>query len=200
MSLKDVLTEHANVLRSKTGVSDTLSIADMTRLLGDLSWNKKNLLKGTSDQYKEAKVGVLYASSASNTDMHITDLANKQLAYSLTIINTTGTDIFAEIVQYDKDGNWISSMHSSNTSTEIGQECTFTCVDTINPQTDSISCHLYVTNAANKSVKIKNERLYEGTEPGIWTPNPSDLTGGGRISYSASVMLPFYFSRLEMAV
>ena len=52
MSLKDALTEHANVLRSKTGVSDTLSISDMTRLLGDLSWNKKNLLKGTSDEYR----------------------------------------------------------------------------------------------------------------------------------------------------
>ena len=28
MSLKDALTEHANVLRSKTGVSDTISITN----------------------------------------------------------------------------------------------------------------------------------------------------------------------------
>lgn len=93
-----------------------------------------------------------------------------------------GTDYwgpnFAEIVQYDKDKNWIISKHSSNKSTEIGQECTFTCVDTINPQTANISCHLYIINAANKSVKIKNERLYVGTLPGVWTPNPADKVGG----------------------
>ena len=177
MGLNDILTTHADAFRQKTGVTNKLSITDMTDLMASLKWGQSNLLKGTSDQYKEAKVDVIYASSASNTDMHITDLANKQLAYSLTIINTTGTDIFAEIVQYDKDKNWISSMHSSNTSTEIGQECTFTCVDTINPQTANIDCHLYVTNAANKSVKIKNERLYVGTLPGVWTPNPADKVG-----------------------
>lgn len=178
MSISDILTKHADAFRQKTGVTSKLSIPEMTNLMASLKWGQSNLLKGTSDQYKEAKVDVLYASSASNTDMHITDLANKQLAYSLTIINTTGTDIFAEIVQYDKDKNWISSKHSSNTSTEIGQECTFTCVDTINPQTANISCHLYITNATNKSVKIKNERLYVGTLPGVWTPNPADKVGG----------------------
>lgn len=178
MSISDILTKHADTFRQKTGVTNKLSISEMTNLMDSLKWGQSNLLKGTSDQYKEVKVDVIYASSASNTDMHRTDLANKQLAYSLTIINTTGTDIIAEIVQYGKDGNWISSKHSSNTSTEIGQECTFTCVDTINPQTANISCHLYMLNAANKSVKIKNERLYFGALPGVWTPNPADKVGG----------------------
>ena len=178
MSISDVLTKHADAFRQKTGVTSKLSIPEMTNLMASLKWGQSNLLKGTSNQYKEAKVNGIYASTASNTNMHITDLANKQLAYSLTIINTTGTDIFAEIVQYDKHKNWLSSKHSSNKSTEIGQECTFACVDTINPQTDNIDCHLYVTNAANKSVKIKNERLYVGTLPGVWTPNPADKAEG----------------------
>lgn len=177
MSISDVLTKHADTFRQKTGVTNKLSIHEMTNLMASLKWGQSNLLKGTSDQYKEVKVDVVYASSASNTDMHITDLANKQLAYSLTIINTTGTDIFAEIVQYDKDKNRISSRHSSNTSTEAGQECTFSVVDTISPQTANISCHLYIINAANKSVKIKDERLYVGTLPGVWTPSPYDLDG-----------------------
>ena len=181
MNISDVLTKHADTFRQKTGVTNKLTIPEMTDLMASLKWGQSNLLKGTSNQYKEAKVNVLYASSASNTDMHITDLANKRLAYSLTIINTTGTNIIAEIVQYDKDKNWISSKHSSNTSTEAGQECTFSVVDTISPQTANISCRLYMINAANKSVKIKNERLYVGTLPGVWMPNPADKVGGNAV-------------------
>ena len=88
MILNDILTAHADAFRQKTGVSSKLTIADMTRMLDDLSWSKTNLLKGTKREY--------------------------------TLLD--------------------------------GQP---------NP------------------IQIKNERLYEGTEPGIWTPNPSDLTGGG---------------------
>ena len=57
MSISDVLTKHADTFRQKTGVINNLSIPEITDLMASLKWGQSNLLKGTSDQYKEAKVG-----------------------------------------------------------------------------------------------------------------------------------------------
>lgn len=46
------MTGLANKLREKTGVSNKISIVDMTRLLDNLKWGKENLLKGSNNQFK----------------------------------------------------------------------------------------------------------------------------------------------------
>ena len=33
----------------------------------------------------------------------------------------------------------------------------------------------------DSTFQVKNERLYEGTEPGIWTPNPADKVEGSAV-------------------
>ena len=177
MSLKDALTEHANVIRSKTGVSDSLSISDMTRLLGDLSWNKKNLLKGTSDQYKVVYASLInHASTASNNKLY--NLNNVTLTYSLTLFTTTSQPVGIEIIQYGDNNRWLSSQHSSMMcSPNTESFLTVTCLIS-NSNTKYVIVDASINDESNRYVKIKDERLYEGTEPGIWTPNPSDLTGG----------------------
>lgn len=178
MSLKDALTEHANILRSKTGVSNSLSISDMTRLLDDLSWNKKNLLKGTSDEYKVAYASPInHASTASNNSL-LYNLNGVTLTYSLTLFNTTSQPVGIEIIQYDDNYRWLSSQHSSMMcSPNTESFLTVTCLVS-NSDTKYVAVDASINDKSNRSVKIKDERLYEGTEPGIWTPNPSDLTGG----------------------
>lgn len=53
MSVSDVLTKHADAFRQKTGVTSKLSIPEMTNLMASLKWGQSNMLKGTSDQYRE---------------------------------------------------------------------------------------------------------------------------------------------------
>lgn len=215
MSLKDALTEHANVLRSKTGVSDTLSISDMTRLLGDLSWNKKNLLKGTSNEFKTLTADGWLVLSTASGDNYI-DISSfpdgTKFTYTMFVDNLMSLSCELQTWLCNGDKTRLSDAdHSINQSdifrmskylyANLQDELTVTFTKT--HSASYVQCALYSisgTAPANSQVKIKDERLYEGTEPGIWTPNPSDLTGGGRISHSASVMLPFYFSRLEVKV
>lgn len=178
MSIASTLTPLMDKVRKLTGLTEKISIDRLTGLMDYLKWNQTNLLKGTSDQYRDIDINGLYASSATNTDMISTSFSNKQLTYAVTAINTTGTSVIAEIVQYDKDVNWLESTHSSAESLQAGEECSFTVTSTIKPETARLSFHLYIQKAAGKTVKIKNERLYFGTAPGIWTPNPADKVGG----------------------
>lgn len=208
MSLKDALIEHANVLRSKTGVSDTLSISDMTRLLGDLSWNKKNLLKGTSDEYRTlgnvAHEDWVTVTTSDNLPLDISDNGYKSVTYSATLCNLSKFNVQGEIIFLDINNNRLYDNVSNKVTPwiypgEMDKELSVTRVvpaDVKKIQVDF--CAFTYKNPC--PIKMKNERLYEGTEPGIWTPNPSDLTGGGRISHSASVMLPNHFNRLEVKV
>lgn len=215
MSLKDALTEHANVIRSKTGVSDSLSISDMTRLLGDLSWNKKNLLKGTSNEFKTLTGDGWLALSTASGDTYI-DISSfpdgSKFTYTMFVNNLTSLSCETQVWLCNGDKRRLLEISPSINRSDIFRmskylyansqgELTVTFTKTHNAS--YAQCALYSINGtapANSQVKIKEERLYEGTEPGIWTPNPSDLTGGGRISHSASVMLPFYSSRLEVKV
>lgn len=180
MSISDVLTKHADAFRQKTGVTNKLSIADMTRLLGDLSWNKKNLLKGTSDQYKVAYANSFnHASTASDNKLY--NLNNVTLTYSLTLFNTTSQPVGIEIIQYGDNNGWLSSQHSSmmcypNTESFL----TVTCLVS-NSDTKYVMVDASINDKSNRSIKIKDERLYIGTEPGIWTPNPADKVGGNAV-------------------
>ena len=187
MSLKDALTEHANVLRSKTGVSDTLSISDMTRLLDDLSWNKKNLLKGTSDKWKSIPLlGWGQVSSATNNRNF--DISNypvgSYFTYALTIINSDNVDICLEMGFVDKQGIYITGDNVDSRVIERSSDEIHLYTTTKKLSSDFVGLNAWIIsksdNGNNNPVLVKDERLYEGTEPGIWTPNPSELTGGGQ--------------------
>lgn len=175
MSLNDVMTAHADKVRVKTGVTDKLSIADMTRLLDDLKWGKENLLKGTSNQYRDITIDGLYASTASNYKFRIGKMAGQKVTYAIKMIKPSGTDIFAEIVQDDANGNWLSSKHSLQIA-DAG-EFLLTVTDTLKANDDYVDVHVFARNV--DTIKLKDERLYIGAEPGVWTPNPADKLGGG---------------------
>lgn len=186
MSLKDALIEHANVLRSKTGVSDTLSISDMTRLLDDLSWNKKNLLKGTSDEWKSIPLSI-WGQVSSATNNRNFDISNypvgSYFTYALTIINKDNVDICLEMGLINKQGIDVTDYNVASKVIERSSDeiHLYTTIEKLS--SDFVGINAWIisksANGNNNPVKVKDERLYEGTEPGIWTPNPSDLTGGG---------------------
>ena len=187
MSIKDALTKQADLLRAKTGVSDTLSISDMTRLLGDLSWNKNNLLKGTSDEYRTlgnvAHGDWVAVTTSENLPLDISDNGYKSITYSATICNLSKYNVQGEIIFLDINNNRLYDNVSNKVTPwiypgEIDKELSVTRVVPADVKKIRVDfCALTYKNPC--PIKIKNERLYEGTEPGIWTPNPSDLTGGG---------------------
>lgn len=188
MSLKDALTEHANILRSKTGINDSLSISDMTRLLGDLSWNKSNLLKGTSNEYitrgNSKSTGWLIATSSTNgnSGISISDSDNTVYTYSATVSNLGSLPIRGELVFTDEAGYRINDGANDKFTKYVNpgeKDIQITVTRNVVPGTKGLLCDICVfLNGQPNPIQIKNERLYEGTEPGIWTPNPSDLTGG----------------------
>lgn len=189
MSLKDALTEHANVLRSKTGADDKLSIVDMTRLLDDLKWGKENLLKGTSDQYRDLSLQGWGQISTSTNGTNLIDISSypdgTNFTYSLTVSNPANNDIQLEIGAYGpKTDDRLFDLNAHSSICTRGQENTILST-TIIKKGGILNITSWIigvsANGNGTPIKIKDERLYEGTEPGIWTPNPSDLTGGAEL-------------------
>lgn len=189
MSLKDALTEHANILRSKTGVSNTLSISDMTRLLGDLSWSKTNLLKGTSNEYitrgDSQTTGWLIATSSTNgnSGIPISDSNSTVYTYSAMVSNLGSLPVRGELVFVDDAGYRINDGANDKFTKYVNpgeKDIKITVTRNVVPGTKKLLCDICVLlNGQPNPIQIKDERIYEGTEPGIWTPNPSDLTGRG---------------------
>lgn len=200
MSLKDALTKHANVIRSKTGVSDSLSISDMTRLLGDLSWGKENLLTGTSDTYAYINAPMWAGSSMFGRVKVTNSMIGKDYTYAVMVKN--GYDNKLRVVAYCLKNGQKLTVNLGTDIANLGEEKRIYVTFPVVSGADSLRVNVEAINgnANTVSYRYKDECVYEGTEPGIWTPNPSDLTGGGRISHSASVMLPFYPNRLEVKV
>lgn len=56
MSINNLLTKHADALRAKIGVTDKLSIPEMTEMIASLKWGQFNLLEGTSNQYRNVNI------------------------------------------------------------------------------------------------------------------------------------------------
>lgn len=191
MSLKDALTEHANVLRSKTGVSDTLSISDMTRLLGDLSWNKKNLLKGTSDEYitrgDSQTTGWLISTSSTNGNggIPVSDSNSTAYTYSAMVSNLGSLPVRGELIFVGEAGYRINDGVNDKFTKFVNpgeKDVQITVTRNVLPGTKGLLCDICVLlNGQPNPIQIKDERIYEGTEPGIWTPNPSDLMGGAEL-------------------
>lgn len=179
MSLKDALTEHANILRTKTGLDTTLSIADMTRLLDDLSWRQTNLLKGTSNQYKELKGwGWLGTSTSSNPQLPIP--LGETITYAATIKNTFGDVLDLQLWELDSNQNRLNYLGRSDV-VQPGEEKKVSLTATVaSKECKYIGLGIWSNNKVTQppSLYVKDERLYTGTAPGFWTPNPADKVGG----------------------
>ncbi|WP_382321850.1 hypothetical protein [Limosilactobacillus reuteri] len=188
MSLNDILMAHADAFRKKTGVSSKLAISDMTRLLDDLSWSKTNLLKGTSDEYttrgNSQSTGWLIATSSTNGNggILISTSDNTPYTYSATVSNLGSLPVRGELIFADDAGNRINDGVQDKFTKYVNpgeKDIQVTVTRNVTPGTKKLFCDFCVLlNGQSNSIQIKNERLYVGTEPGVWTPNPADKVGG----------------------
>lgn len=196
MSLNDalkVLKDHADAFRNKTGVTSNINVADMTKLLDDLKWGKENLLKGTSNSYREL-TGTNFLSKSTANSIYTSLLAFNEgdwLTYSATISNTSNHSLQLETwffvgpngthAMQGKDTKpYPVSCHSQLVSSgELDKQVS---VSFQKPK-GAGSVRTYIISqpgdfSIGETIKVKDERLYAGTEPGIWTPNPADKLGG----------------------
>lgn len=191
MSLSDVLTAHADAFRQKTGVSGKLAITDMTRLLDDLSWNKTNLLKGTSDQWTTLTVGD-WLNTTTSSDQYFKfngTPVGTRFTYSATIENTLSEPVELQVWLCDDQKARLASDALGNgfeMSEYLGTGQTKDISISFPQLNGSVYAQVGIysqsgTVPQNSTFRVKDERLYEGTEPGIWTPNPADKVGGSAV-------------------
>ena len=189
MSVSDVLTKHADTFRQKTGVTNKLSIPEMTNLMASLKWGQSNLLKGTSDQYREANTsttdqdGWVIMTTSNGNPYHdfpqgIMDNA-KYFTYSGTVENMTKYEIVAELIPIDKDRRRLTEGISSGRIYPGQKDRSFSITSPVPKNCSGFQADCYYYGVGNgQSFRMKEERLYVGTLPGIWTPNPADKVGG----------------------
>lgn len=191
MSILDVLTKHADTFRQKTGVTNKLSIPEMTNLMASLKWGQSNLLKGTSDQYKTI-TGQGWLGATSSTGINCIPVnVGETYTYAATIKNTFGAVLGLQLWSLDKNQLRIEYLEHS-TYIDNGIEKQIVVTATIkNANTKYLQFGVYSDNTQQNthSFQVKNERLYLGEAPGIWTPNPADKVGGV-VSLVLSALLP----------
>lgn len=186
MSLNDILTVHADAFRQKTGVTNKLSIADMTKLLDDLTWGKENLLKGTNNQWTTFTVGGWIGVSTSSDPyfkFNGTPVGTRFI-YSATIENTLNEPVELQVwlcddqkvrLAGDVKGNFEMSEYLGTGQTK---DISISFTQLNGPVYAQVGIYSSSGNVPqNSTFRVKNERLYIGTEPGIWTPNPADKVG-----------------------
>lgn len=186
MSLNNILTAlsaYADALRQKTGVANKLSLTDMTKLMQYLTLRKLNLLKGTSNQYQATK------STTSNGYIDCANYHNQYwLAYGATIKNTSSKPVKlkyiladstrAPLTQQTMDG--IPIQGYSNNTVNPGEEADISVIFQIDGHTWFVLVSVVTADgsALSTDVQVKNERAYQSTDAGIWTPNPADKVEG----------------------
>lgn len=180
MSVSDVLTKHADTFRQKTGVTNKLSIPEMTNLMASLKWGQSNLLKGTSDQYKTI-TGQGWLGATSSTGINCIPVnVGETYTYAATIKNTFGAVLGLQLWSLDKNQLRLEYLDHSN-YIDNGIEKQIVVTTTIkDANTKYLQFGVYSDNTQQNthSFQVKNERLYLGEAPGIWTPNPADKVGG----------------------
>lgn len=189
MSISDILTKHADAFRQKTGVTNKLSISEMTNLMDSLKWGQSNLLKGTSDQYREANTSTndqdrwVQMTTSNGNPYHqfsqdIMDNA-KYVTYSGTVENMTKYTVIAELFPIDKDRRRLTEGVSSGVIYPGQKDHSFSITSPVPKNCSGFLADCYYYGVGNgQSFRMKEERLYVGTLPGIWTPNPADKVGG----------------------
>ncbi|MDD6431791.1 MAG: hypothetical protein PUF79_01550 [Lactobacillaceae bacterium] len=183
MALNDVMTAQANKFRAKTGVTNKLSIVDMTQLLDYLKWGRTNLLTGTSDQYKSINSSG-WAVSPHKSISAATYHGGDKFTYAVTVAN--GSDKAVRLVGFalDQDGGNADggTIRLKFASEPIAPNTTVDAQLSLTMDASTWFLRAYVEAVDDKSAvvryQIKNERLYLGPYAGVWTPNPADIVGG----------------------
>lgn len=186
MSLKDVLTKQADLLRAKTGDTEKLSLSRMRDLINTLQWGQYNMIDGTSDQYKTIHTNQTTGSSnmVSMDGFH----GGNIFTYSATITGVTEGRVVLDVLQCDKKGNSLDATKYpaelvSTDSVGVNEEADISVNIRITVATWYLSLHFTTINTSDgvQPIQVKNERLYTGSLPGVWRPSLNDIIRGGRI-------------------
>lgn len=183
MSLNDILTAHADILRKKTGVTNKLSLTDMTKLMQYLTLRKLNLLKGTSNQYQSTK------STTSNGYIDCSNYHNGYwITYGATIKNTSSKPVKLKYILADSTRvpltqqtyDDVPIQGYSNNTVNPGEEADISVIFKMDRNTWFVLVSIVNADgsALSTDVQVKNERAYQSYDAGIWTPNPADKVGG----------------------
>lgn len=182
MSLIEKTTALADGFRQKTGVTNKLSLTDMTKLMQYLTLGKLNLLKGTSNQYQSTK---------STTSNGYIDCGNYHslywLAYGATIKNTSSKPVKLKYAlagmpktPLTQQTGGIPIQGYSNNTVNPGEEADISVIFQMDGNTWFVLVSVVNADgsALSTDVQVKNERAYQSHDAGIWTPNPADKVGG----------------------
>ena len=188
--LNDELTDLADNLRSRTGYKEKMTVPEMKDHVNDLSWVNHNLLSGTSDHYQtiySGDNGFLCKTTATNI---MTDTYDSQpgdwYSYSATISNYSSNPICLELwlfkddsgATHDDANSYPISSHSEIVNPgEYDKDVT--AYLQVGTKTNRIRSYIVFPNGKGvkgEQIQVKNERLYKGRQPGVWTPNSVDAT------------------------
>lgn len=207
MSLNDVLTKQADLLRAKTGDNEKLTLGRMWDLTNALQWGQYNMLNGTSNQYRELKetTNFLEVTSASSKLTSVSSFHAKDMfTYSATITNNLSIPVSLQYYLYSMDFNTKSpipldpadpgtgllgySISGESNAILPGSVDLDTSISfRISSKTWFVRLEVVFSDGKtldNASIKVKNERLYTGAVPGVWRPSLNDIIqGGGQISF-----------------
>lgn len=187
--LNDELTGLADNIRSHTGYKEKMTVPEMKDHVKDLSWVNHNLLSGTSDQYQTLYVDSgWFAKTTANSPYYTyrDEKVGDWFTYSATISNYSSHPICLEVwnckgttgIQGASDGGYSVNCHSVVVNSgEYDKDVTVYIQRS--GTADTLRCYLVASDgkAVNgEQVQVKNERLYRGIQPGVWTPNSVDST------------------------
>ena len=158
-----------------------LNIDSVNGRLDNLKIGTRNLLHGTSDQYRALtnndENGRLQKTTASSSITSVGHyLTGAQFTYAATLMNTNNQPVQLEACLCDNSGNPLpDSFYSSSVSNAGNWPVSVTF--SITQKTWFIRTWLVFPNndgTQGEQVYVKDERLVEGTTPNTWSPNPDD--------------------------
>ena len=194
-SFDDKLNKRVNEVKTASekftsdGIEQTVrKIIDVKNQVDDIQIGGRNLLHGTSDQYRTL-IGDGYLCKTTASDMY-TSVANYHagdwFTYAATITNNSTKNVTLETWLFDgnKAGltNDSASPYPLATYSEIvqpgqGSKRVSTSFR-ISGNTWYVRTYVIFDGGgapANSKVQVKDERLVEGNMAGTWSPNPDDV-------------------------
>ena len=214
--LNDELTDLADNLRSRTGYKEKMTVPEMKDHVKDLSWANHNLLSGTSDHYQtiyfDDGVWLGKTTATSPYYKYCSEKVGDWFAYSATISNYSSHPISLEVwnckgttpIQGTNDGGYPINNHSAIVNPgEYDKDVTVYIQRSGNA--DTLRCYLIASDGKGvkgEQIQVKNERLYRGIQPGVWTPNSVDATTSND-NFTASTLdrslSSFHYHSLDVA-
>lgn len=213
--LNDELTSLADNIRSRIGYKEKMTVPEMKDHVNELSWVNHNLLFGTSDQYQTLTVDSSYMCKTTASNFYTYTTGAKPgdwYTYSATISNYSSRPISLELWLF-KDGTDCKSdtetpypIVSHSELVQPGEyDKDVSGYIQVGKTSNQIRTYVIVYGAGGingEQVQVKNERLYKGRQPGVWTPNSVDSTTSNG-TFTASVLdrslSSFYYHDLDVA-